>query len=80
MQVTTVTHPSSLYALFVLYVLNLTKLTIFCIVIHPNRPGCPATLMRIATRNLETLNEIISIVQPSNAASGSKRIHSEILL
>lgn len=34
--------------------------------------------MHIATRNLETLNEIIALVQPAEAAVGDKRGHSEL--
>jgi hypothetical protein len=43
------------------------------------RPGCSATLMHIATRNLETLNEIIGLVNPIELPVGIKRIHSELL-
>ena len=46
--------------------------------LSPLRPGCHATLMHIATRNLETLNEIIALVQPAEAAVGDKRGHSEL--
>ena len=44
----------------------------------PSRPGCPPNVMHIATRNLETLSEIISIVNPSEAAVGVKRAHGDL--
>ena len=44
----------------------------------PSRPGCPPNVMHIATRNLETLSEILSIVNPSEAAVGVKRSHGDL--
>ena len=43
------------------------------------RPGCPHNVMHIATRNLETLSEIIAIVNPSEAAVGVKRSHGDLI-
>ena len=57
------------------------QLTLFYIsfFFDPCRPGCPHNVMHIATRNLETLSEIIAIVNPSEAAVGVKRSHGDLI-
>ena len=57
------------------------QLTLFYIsfFFYSCRPGCPHNVMHIATRNLETLSEIIAIVNPSEAAVGVKRSHGDLI-
>ena len=64
-------HPHSILFTF----FYITVLSPF---LSSHRPGCPSNVMRIATRNLETLSEIISLVNPSGATVGEKRSHSDL--